>query len=102
MRRDVLASEEFERDQEDLLAPSVQGFAMVATTGLVAAMLRGSSLVAMALSSVPLWKRMDPLMILSLSNDERRVLASALRAAEVAERSLDAVLEGEGEEHVDE
>ena len=89
----VIENEDQVREEEQWVAPSVQGFAIAASTSIVATLLRGSSLLAMALSSVPLWKRMDPLMILSLSHDERSALASTQRDAEDAERDLDRVLE---------
>ncbi|MCP4039655.1 MAG: hypothetical protein GY733_22115 [bacterium] len=66
---------------------------MAATSGLLAGVLRASSLLAMAVSSVPLWKRTDPLTVLSLSPDERRDLEASLRREDEAERRLDAVLE---------
>ncbi len=71
---------------------------MAMTTGGLALLLRGGSLFAMAVSAIPIWKRIDPLMILSLSDDDRHELASRQRAAEKAERKLKAVLEGQGEE----
>ncbi|MCP5067600.1 MAG: hypothetical protein GY946_13635, partial [bacterium] len=98
MRREVLESEASDRDSEDWVMQSVQGVAMAMTTGVFALLMRGGSLFAMAVSSIPMWKRMDPLMILSLSDADRHDLASTQRAAEKAERDLEAVLEGQGED----
>jgi len=95
MRRDVLAdAEDTGNVDRDWLVPAIEGIAMAATTGLLAGVLRASSLVAMAVSAVPLWGRADPLMILSLSNEERRDLEATLRRAGTNEQDLDAVLEG--------
>ncbi|MCP5071244.1 MAG: tandem-95 repeat protein, partial [bacterium] len=94
LRREVLdhADETGETDRS-WLVPAIEGIAMAATSGLLAGVLRASSLLAMAVSSVPLWKRTDPLMVLSLSPDERLDLEASLRREDEAERRLDAVLE---------
>ncbi len=95
LRREVLDHEESAGDaKHSWLVPAIEGMAMAATTGLLAGVLRASSLAAMAISSVPFWKRVDPLMILSLSADERRAFEDNLRLAGEGEAKLDAVLDG--------
>ncbi|MCP5056880.1 MAG: tandem-95 repeat protein, partial [bacterium] len=96
MRRDVLSdAEETGSADRDWLVLAIEGIAMAATTGLLAGVLRASSLLAMAISTVPLWRRADPLMILSLSNEERRDLEATLRRAATNEQDLNAVLDGQ-------
>ena len=94
MRRDVLESAQDEAAASDWVVPAVESISLAATTGLLAGVLRSSSLLAMAVSSVPLWKRADPLMVLSLSGEERRDLEASLRAAGSGEQDLEAIFEG--------
>ncbi len=93
MRQDVLESDRETSGERDWFVPAIESIAMVATTGLLAGVLRASSLLAAAISAVPLWKQADPLMILSLSKDERRDLEASLRHEQGRERALDAVLD---------
>ena len=46
------------------------GSGFVVTVGVTSWMFRSSSLVSAMLSSVPVWKRLDPLPVLSLSGKE--------------------------------
>ena len=41
------------------------------STSFLAILSRASSLVAAAISSVPIWRRMDPLAVLALTEEER-------------------------------
>jgi hypothetical protein len=98
MRAEVLEGADGDGDADrNRLAPALKGMAMAATTGMLAGVLRASSLLTMAVSSVPFWKRADPLTVLSLSKEERRDFEANLRSAGAGERSLDAVLEGGAE-----
>jgi hypothetical protein len=98
MRRDVLDGEEAGSERREGLVPAIETFALAASTGLLTALLRAGSLVAMAISSVPIWKSADSLTILSLSDDERRDLEANLRDAGVGERDLERVLDGGAED----
>ena len=98
MRAEVLEGADGDGDADrHRLAPALKGMAMAATTGLLAGVMRASSLLTMAVSSVPFWKHADPLTVLSLSKEERRDLEANLRGAGAGERSLDAVLKGGAE-----
>jgi hypothetical protein len=98
MRAEVLEGADRDGDADRYrLVPALKGMAMMATTGLLAGVLRASSLLTMAVSSIPFWKRADPLTVLSLSKEERRDLETSLRDAGAGERSLDAVLAGRAE-----
>jgi hypothetical protein len=99
LRRDVLEEAESDAEEGEWFVPALQSIALAASTGIVAGLLRASSLVAMAISSVPFWRRTDPLMILSLSEDERRDLEANLREAGTRERDLDEILAGHPQPH---
>jgi hypothetical protein len=70
---------------------------LLVSSGLLAALARGGSLAAAALSSLPLWRRVDPLAVLALSEAERWQREQEMRAAQ-REESIGRLLdEGEGE-----
>jgi len=75
---------------------ATEGAALVASAGMLVALLRGGSLVAFALSSLPLWRQADPLAVLALSDEEREEREEELRKAEREEelrtRGLDRLL----------
>jgi hypothetical protein len=96
MRAEVLEGADGNGDA-DRHRLALKGMAMAATSGLLAGVLRAGSLLTMAVSSVPFWKRADPLTVLSLSKEERRDLEASLRDAGAGEQSLDAVLESGAE-----
>jgi hypothetical protein len=66
-------------------------------------LMRSGSLWAVALSALPVWRRVDPLAVLAISPEERRKLERDLREAEQLEdtagaglgRVLDSVEPGE-------
>ncbi|NNL86987.1 MAG: hypothetical protein HKP27_15090, partial [Myxococcales bacterium] len=74
------------------ISRAFQGLTVAGTAGLLTALMRASSLAAIGFSAVPLWRRVDPLTVLSLNEDERRELAASLKAAEAEEEGLDRVL----------
>jgi hypothetical protein len=57
------------------------------SSGLLALLMRGGSLAAAALSSLPLWRRVDPLAVLALSEEERWQREQDIRAAQRDEES---------------
>ena len=85
MRRDMGSEAEGEASEGDLVASRAKGVVLAVSATILATVLRVGSLAAMALSSLPLWRRVDPLMILSLSEEERRERAEKLKAAEQEE-----------------
>lgn len=82
MRDDVM--EDLRRDTraDEALVTRAESVAILVSVSVLAGLLRSSSLFALSLSSLPLWMRMDPLAVLSLSNDERRQRARELERAE--------------------
>jgi hypothetical protein len=82
---------------EEKLAFSIEGVTLFVTGGLLAALVRGGSLAAAALSSLPLWRRVDPLAVLALSEEERWQREQEMRAAQ-REESIGRLLdEAEGQ-----
>jgi hypothetical protein len=82
-----------QRAEQETLTITVEGVALAISGGLLALLMRGGSLAAAALSSVPLWRRVDPLAVLSLSEEERWQREQEIRAAQREEeggRLLDA------------
>jgi hypothetical protein len=79
---------------------ATEGAALAASAGMIIALLRGGSLVAFALSSLPLWRQADLLAVLALSDEEREEREEELRKAEREEelrtRGLDRLF-GDGE-----
>jgi hypothetical protein len=98
MRRDVLEHDESDAEGSRWLLPAFRTVAMATIAGLLTTMLRAGSLLAMAVSSVPFWKRVDPLVILSLSEEERRDLRDRLRVVSREEEHLDELLQGRTED----
>ena len=77
------------------LHAAVETIGIAFSGALVAIALRSSALWAAALSSLPLWRRIDPLMVLGLSDEERRKLEAQQREARSEERSgVGRVLDG--------
>lgn len=58
-----------------------RGVAVALSTSILGALLRGGSLLAMTLSSLPIWLRFDPLAILALTDAERERRERELRDA---------------------
>jgi hypothetical protein len=64
---------------------SVRAMALVVSTGVLTALLRGGSLLALTFSSLPLWNGFDPLAVLALTREERKKREDELREAQRAE-----------------
>jgi hypothetical protein len=64
---------------------SVRAMALVVSTGVLTALLRGGSLLALTFSSLPLWNGFDPLAVLALTREEREKREKELREAQRAE-----------------
>jgi hypothetical protein len=87
------------RAEQETLTITVEGMALAVSGGLLALLMRGGSLAAAALSSVPLWRRVDPLAVLSLSEEERWQRDRDIQAAQREEeggRLLDAPIDAPG------
>jgi hypothetical protein len=82
---DVTADLKESEEETELTVASVEGTALVVSTSLLAIISRASSLVAAAISSVPIWGRVDPLAVLALSPEEREKRKARLRKDEELE-----------------
>ena len=85
IRDDIERDARGDASLSELLVSSVEGLALMVSSSLLAAIVRGGSLVATALSSLPMWRRVDPLAVLALSDEERRKREMELRAAAAGE-----------------
>jgi hypothetical protein len=85
MRQDMMDASETEEARGETLFASVRAMALAASSGALAAMLRGGSLLALTFSSLPLWNGFDPLAVLAMSNAERKRREDELRAEEEGE-----------------
>jgi hypothetical protein len=84
--RDEITQDSAEETHEnDVVVSTAEGVALVVSTGVLAAVARGGSLLAACVSAQPLWCRVDPLPVLRLSNEERHKREDDLRAAEEQE-----------------
>jgi Tol biopolymer transport system component len=91
-------SDDADREQEkiEMTRSTVERVALALSTGVLALLARASSLAAMALSSLPVWRRVDPLTVLALSEREKRKREKELRNAELYEDdALGGLLAGE-------
>ena len=71
--------------ERELQIAAAQGALLFISTALVGVLLRGGALFAAALSAMPIWSGVDPLVVLALSDEERRKREEALRLAREAE-----------------
>ena len=100
MRDDMLEDLRRNAAEEEARIARAESAALVVGVSLLAGLLRSSSLFALSLSSLPLWMRMDPLAILSLSDEERKKREKELEEAEWDEdrtTGVSRVLRGEGD-----
>ncbi len=84
--------------EQQALVSAGQGAAIAASLGWLAALLRGGSLAALAISALPMWRGVDPLAILALSDEERKRLEEDLREAreqeDAKEKEVGTLLDG--------
>ena len=66
-------------------ADSIKGAGLTLSTGFVAWMVRGGALVAGLMASLPSWRHMDPVPILSMNKEEKEVWAARVKAAATLE-----------------
>jgi hypothetical protein len=93
LRTDLDSEDERRQRIEGWTVQTVEGVAMAVSSSLIASLLRSSSLWAAAMSSMPLWRRVDPLVVLTVSDEERRKMITDLRSAAEEERRVARVLD---------
>jgi hypothetical protein len=72
--------------QDGFIIKAVKGVTLTLSVGLATWVLRTGSLVASALTSIPIWKSFDPLPVLPLSRKKRREKINEVRIIEKDER----------------
>jgi hypothetical protein len=72
-----------------MIASAAEGTMIATSVGLLSLLVRTGSLLGAALSAMPLWRRVDPLVILALSDEEREKVQKDLRSAKDAEDEKD-------------
>jgi hypothetical protein len=85
LREDLSRSADDEQARSETIFAGIRAAALAASTGVLTALLRGGSLLALTFSSLPVWKGFDPLAVLSLSAAERKAREAAQQAAEEEE-----------------
>ncbi len=70
-----------EMRQANVFLSTTEGVALVFSASILAALLRSGSLAALVLSSLPLWRGFDPLVVLTLTDEERKKREEELRHA---------------------
>ena len=85
LRSQIDGEAEVEQTRQDSVFATVRAMALAVSTGSLAALLRGGSLLALTFSSLPLWNGFDPLAVLAMSGAERKRRRDAQRADEEAE-----------------
>lgn len=85
LRDDLTRSDEEDRSRGEVFFSSIRAAALATSTGVLTALLRGGSLLALTFSSLPVWKGFDPLAVLALTAAERKARKAAMRADEETE-----------------
>lgn len=85
MRTDMEQSGEEDAAETETLVAAAEGLSLAFSSGLLLLLMRSSSLWAVALSALPVWRRVDPLAVLAITAEERRKLERDLRKAEQQE-----------------
>jgi hypothetical protein len=92
MRADMEHSEDQAASEAETVMVTANGVTLAFSTGLMLMLMRSSSLWAVALSALPMWRRVDPLAVLAITSEERRKLERDLREAEQREDTAGAGL----------
>jgi hypothetical protein len=72
--------------QDEFIIKVVKGVTLMFSVGLATWVLRTGSLIASAITSIPIWKSFDPLPVLPLSRKKRREKIKEVRIIEKDER----------------
>jgi len=68
-------------DQRQVTVSAAEGFALMMSLSWLGVLLRSGSLAAIAFSALPMWRRVDPLAVLTISEEERVRREQELRSA---------------------
>ena len=78
------AADEAASERQDVVS-AAEGVMLATSLGWLALLLRAESLAALAFSALPMWRKVDPLAILSLSDEEREQRMKDLKKARAEE-----------------
>ena len=87
LRQEMTEDAELMAGEREAIVSGAEEVALAFSAGLLGILLRGSSLAAVALTSLPVWRRVDPLAILALTDEERKRREEELRSARETEDS---------------
>jgi hypothetical protein len=68
-------------DERQVTVSAAEGFALMLSLSWLGLLLRSGSLAAIAFSALPMWRRVDPLAVLTISEEERVRREQDLRSA---------------------
>jgi VCBS repeat-containing protein len=77
-------------DAYQVTVSAAEGAALMLSLGWLGALLRSGSLAAIAFSALPMWRRVDPLAVLTISEEERLKREQELRSAQELEDRTEA------------
>jgi hypothetical protein len=89
IRTEMTDSAHEAESEREVVVSAAQSTMIAASLGWLALLMRGGSLAALAFSSLPLWRGIDPLAILALSDEERDRLEEELKKSEESEDEED-------------
>ena len=86
--QDLSSDSERQEEATDFALASVESVGLALSVGALSVLARGSSLIAMALSSLPIWQRVDPLSVIIASDRDREARDDEQREIDEEENRL--------------
>ncbi len=81
IRQEMTDGAEELADERQVRVSAAEGFALALSLTWLGILLRSGSLAAIAFSALPMWRRVDPLAVLTISEEERLRREHDLRSA---------------------
>ena len=92
IRMEMTSSDDAADGEQQAVVAAAEGVMLAASLSWLTFLLRGGSLTALAVSSLPLWRGVDPLAVLALSGEERQRLDEDLKKAREQEDAKEAAV----------
>jgi hypothetical protein len=89
VRQEIIDDSESRASEQRMSVTVMDSAALASSLGLLSILSRASSLAAAAMSSLPIWRGVDPLAVLAISEEERKQREKDLRDAQAAEDDAD-------------
>jgi VCBS repeat-containing protein len=86
--QDLSSDAERQEEANDFALASIESVGLALSVGALSVLARGGSLIAMALSSLPIWQRVDPLSVIIASDRDREAREDEQRAIDEEESQL--------------